>query len=77
MITVRLSAGPGGAGREQRDGAGAADRESAVGGPEFGEVLVGPVRASLDLPFAIEQPDELCGLVIAFADRLRASAMTR
>jgi hypothetical protein len=36
-----------------------------------------PVLASLDLPFAIEQPDELRGLVIAFADRLRASAMTR
>ena len=36
-----------------------------------------PLLASLDLPFAIEQPDELRGLVIAFADRLRASAMTR
>src|SRR5262249_29978977 len=36
-----------------------------------------PVLASLDLPFAIEQPDELRGLVIAFADRLKASAMTR
>jgi predicted DNA-binding transcriptional regulator YafY len=36
-----------------------------------------PVLASLDLPFAIEQPDELRSLVIAFADRLRASAMTR
>jgi predicted DNA-binding transcriptional regulator YafY len=35
------------------------------------------VLASLDLPFAIEQPDELRGLVIAFADRLRASATTR
>jgi predicted DNA-binding transcriptional regulator YafY len=36
-----------------------------------------PVLASLDLPFAIEQPDELRSLVTAFADRLRASAMTR
>jgi predicted DNA-binding transcriptional regulator YafY len=36
-----------------------------------------PVLASLDLPFAIEQPDELRGLVIAFADRLRAFATTR
>ncbi len=36
-----------------------------------------PVLASLDLPFAIEQPDQLRGLVIAFADRLRASAMRR
>jgi predicted DNA-binding transcriptional regulator YafY len=36
-----------------------------------------PVLASLDLPFAIEQPDELRTLVIAFADRLRTSAMTR
>jgi predicted DNA-binding transcriptional regulator YafY len=35
------------------------------------------VLASLGLPFAIEQPDELRGLVIAFADRLRASAMRR
>jgi predicted DNA-binding transcriptional regulator YafY len=36
-----------------------------------------PVLASLDLPFAIERPEELRGLVIALADRLRASAMTR
>jgi len=36
-----------------------------------------PVLASLDLPFAIEQPDELRDLVVAFADRLRASATTR
>jgi predicted DNA-binding transcriptional regulator YafY len=36
-----------------------------------------PVLASLDLPFAIEQPDELRELVIALADRLRASATTR
>jgi predicted DNA-binding transcriptional regulator YafY len=36
-----------------------------------------PVLASLGLPFVIEQPDELRGLVIALADRLRASAMTR
>ena len=36
-----------------------------------------PVLASLDLPFAIEQPHELRNLVIAFADRLKASAMTR
>lgn len=35
-----------------------------------------PVLASLDLPFATEQPDELRSLVIAFADKLRASAMT-
>ena len=32
------------------------------------------VLASLDLPFAIEGPDELRGLVAAFADRLAASA---
>src|SRR5258707_4171677 len=32
------------AGREQRDGAGAADREGGAGGPELGEVLGGPVR---------------------------------
>jgi predicted DNA-binding transcriptional regulator YafY len=36
-----------------------------------------PVLASLGLPFVIEQPEELRGLVVAFADRLRASAMTR
>ena len=36
-----------------------------------------PVLASLNLPFAIEQPDELRGLVVAFADRLTASATTR
>jgi predicted DNA-binding transcriptional regulator YafY len=35
------------------------------------------VLASLDLPFVIEQPGELRGLVIAFADRLRAFATTR
>jgi hypothetical protein len=33
-----------------------------------------PVLASLDLPFVIERPDELRGLVIALADRLTASA---
>ncbi|MGW6442448.1 helix-turn-helix transcriptional regulator [Lentzea sp. NPDC055074] len=32
------------------------------------------VLASLDLPFVIERPDELRGLVIALADRLRKSA---
>jgi hypothetical protein len=35
-----------------------------------------PVLASLDLPFAIEQPDELRELVIAFAERLGAFATT-
>ena len=34
----------GGAGREQRDGAGAADRQGGVGGPELGEVLGVPGR---------------------------------
>ncbi len=34
----------GGAGREQRDGAGAADRQGGVGGPELGEVLAVPGR---------------------------------
>ncbi|GAA5180149.1 WYL domain-containing protein [Rugosimonospora acidiphila] len=33
-----------------------------------------PVLASLDLPFAIERPDELRGLVVALADRLATSA---
>ncbi|MGW4892244.1 helix-turn-helix transcriptional regulator [Kitasatospora sp. NPDC004240] len=33
-----------------------------------------PVLASLDRPFVIERPDELRDLVIAFADRLTASA---
>jgi hypothetical protein len=33
-----------------------------------------PVLASLDLPFVIERPDELRGLVIALADRLATSA---
>jgi predicted DNA-binding transcriptional regulator YafY len=33
-----------------------------------------PALASLDLPFAVERPDELRGLVLAFADRLAASA---
>jgi predicted DNA-binding transcriptional regulator YafY len=33
-----------------------------------------PVLASLDRPFVIEQPDDLCGLVVALADRLAASA---
>ena len=33
-----------------------------------------PVLASLDLPFAIERPDELRDLVVALADRLAASA---
>ena len=33
-----------------------------------------PVLASLDRPFAIERPDELRGLVVAFADRLMTSA---
>jgi predicted DNA-binding transcriptional regulator YafY len=32
------------------------------------------VLASIDRPFVIERPDELCGLVIALADRLAASA---
>jgi predicted DNA-binding transcriptional regulator YafY len=32
------------------------------------------VLASLDRPFAIERPDELCGLVIALAERLATSA---
>ena len=32
------------------------------------------VLASLDLPFVIERPDELRGMVIAFADRLRLRA---
>ena len=33
-----------------------------------------PLLASLDLPFAIERPDELRELVLAFAERLAASA---
>ncbi len=33
-----------------------------------------PLLASLDLPFVIEEPDELRGLVIALADRLAAAA---
>jgi hypothetical protein len=33
-----------------------------------------PVLASLDLPFIIERPDELRGLVTALADRLATSA---
>lgn len=33
-----------------------------------------PVLASLDLPFVIERPDELRGLVIALADRLASHA---
>jgi predicted DNA-binding transcriptional regulator YafY len=33
-----------------------------------------PVLASLDLPFVIEQPDELRGLTLALAGRLAASA---
>jgi predicted DNA-binding transcriptional regulator YafY len=33
-----------------------------------------PVLASLDLPFIIERPDDLRGLVTALADRLAASA---
>ncbi|MFG2335268.1 helix-turn-helix transcriptional regulator [Streptomyces yangpuensis] len=33
-----------------------------------------PVLASLDRPFVIERPDELRGLVIALADRLRSYA---
>ncbi len=33
-----------------------------------------PVLASLDLPFVIEQPDELRGLTLALAERLAASA---
>ncbi|MGH3280629.1 MAG: helix-turn-helix transcriptional regulator [Trebonia sp.] len=33
-----------------------------------------PVLASLDLPFVIERPAELRGLVVALADRLAASA---
>ena len=33
-----------------------------------------PVLASLDRPFAIEEPDELRGLVLALADRLAAGA---
>jgi predicted DNA-binding transcriptional regulator YafY len=33
-----------------------------------------PVLASLDLPFAIERPEELRGLVVALADRLVTSA---
>src|ERR1700690_2749300 len=33
-----------GAGREQRDGAGAADRERCAGGPDLGEVLAGTAR---------------------------------
>jgi predicted DNA-binding transcriptional regulator YafY len=33
-----------------------------------------PVLASLDRPFVIEQPDELRGLVVALADRLRDAA---
>jgi hypothetical protein len=34
------------------------------------------VLASIDRPFVIERPDELCGLVIALAERLAASAST-
>ena len=33
-----------------------------------------PVLASLDLPFAVQRPDELRGLIAAFASRLAASA---
>ncbi len=33
-----------------------------------------PALASLDLPFVIEQPDELRGLILALADRLTDSA---
>lgn len=33
-----------------------------------------PVLASLDRPFVIERPDELRGLVLAFADRLASCA---
>ena len=33
-----------------------------------------PVLASLDLPFIIERPDDLRGLVTALADRLAVSA---
>ena len=33
-----------------------------------------PLLAALDLPFVIERPDELRGLVLAFAERLAASA---
>ena len=36
-----------------------------------------PVLASLDLPFVIERPDELRGLVIGLADRLASSARAR
>jgi predicted DNA-binding transcriptional regulator YafY len=36
-----------------------------------------PVLASLDLPFVIEQPDELSGLTLALAGRLAASARRR
>jgi hypothetical protein len=32
------------------------------------------VLASADPPFVIEQPDDLRGLIIAYADRLAASA---
>jgi hypothetical protein len=32
------------------------------------------VLAGLDLPFAVEQPDELRGLVLSLADRLTAAA---
>ncbi len=35
------------------------------------------VLASLDLPFAVERPDELRDLVVAFADRLSRSARRR
>ena len=35
-----------------------------------------PALASLDLPFAIERPDELRDLVLALADRLAASAQS-
>jgi predicted DNA-binding transcriptional regulator YafY len=35
-----------------------------------------PLLASLDLPFAVERPDELRDLVLALADRLATSART-
>jgi hypothetical protein len=41
--------------------------------PPYG-LIVPSVLASLDLPFVIERPDELRGLVIGLAERLAASA---
>ena len=67
MMTLRLSAGRAAPGREQRDGAGAADREGGRGGPELGEVLVGPGR--LHAGGALVEVDEAGDVAGDDADR--------